>query len=87
MVFQQNYNQDLPYIPYNSANKDYARFNRSLGRDTYYLTGMDEHGLKIETAAKENGCTPQEFVDKLAKNTSDLWKTLKITNDGFIRTS
>ena len=65
----------------------YARFNRNLGRDTYYLTGMDEHGLKIETAAKENGCTPQEFVDKLAKSTSDLWKELKITNDGFIRTS
>ena len=65
----------------------YARFNRSLGRDTYYLTGMDEHGLKIETAAKENGCTPQEFVDILAKNTSELWGKLKITNDGFIRTS
>jgi len=65
----------------------FARFNRNLGIDTYYLTGMDEHGLKIETAAKKNNITPQEFVDGIAKETSGLWSNLKITNDGFIRTS
>ena len=65
----------------------FARFHRNLGIDTYYLTGMDEHGLKIETAAKNAGITPQEFVDKIAIDTKELWENLKISNDGFIRTS
>lgn len=65
----------------------FARYNRLKGVDTFYLTGMDEHGLKIEESAKKQGITPQELVDKVALATSDLWKNLKITNDDFIRTS
>jgi len=65
----------------------FARYHRLKGDDTYYLTGMDEHGLKIEEAAKAQGIKPQEFVDKIAFKTSELWKELKITNDDFIRTS
>ncbi len=64
-----------------------ARFNRSMNRETYYLTGMDEHGLKIQEAAEKQNVTPQELVDKVAIHTSDLWKHLGITNDGFIRTT
>ena len=65
----------------------FARYNRLKGNDTFYLTGMDEHGLKIEEAAKKQGITPIELVDKVALETSNLWKNLKITNDDFIRTS
>lgn len=65
----------------------FARYHRLKGDDTYFLTGMDEHGQKIEAVAEKNGVTPQEFVDKIAGYTSNLWKDLKITNDDFIRTS
>lgn len=64
-----------------------ARFSRSMGRDTFYLTGMDEHGLKIAEAAEKAGTTPQLFVDEIANKTKELWKNLKITNDYFIRTT
>lgn len=65
----------------------FARYNRLKGNDTFFLTGMDEHGLKIEEAAKKQGLTPQELVDKVASSTKELWKNLDITNDDFIRTS
>ena len=65
----------------------FARYNRLKGNDTFFLTGMDEHGLKIEEAAAKKGLTPQEFVDDIALKTSTLWNNLKITNDDFIRTS
>ena len=65
----------------------YARYHRLKGDDTFFLTGMDEHGLKIEEAAKKKNQSPQEFVDEIADFTNDLWKNLKITNDDFIRTS
>ena len=65
----------------------YARYHRLKGDDTFFLTGMDEHGLKIEEAAKKKDQSPQEFVDEIADFTNDLWKNLKITNDDFIRTS
>ena len=65
----------------------FARYNRLKGNDTFYLTGMDEHGLKIEESAKKQGIAPQELVDRVALSTSTLWKNLKITNDDFIRTS
>jgi methionyl-tRNA synthetase len=65
----------------------FARFQRSMNRDTFYLTGMDEHGQKIQEAAKKAGIHPQEYVDKVSGATSDLWKTLHISNDSFIRTT
>ena len=65
----------------------FARHHRLAGFDTFFLTGMDEHGLKIEEAAKKQGITPQELTDRIAEDTQKLWKELKITNDYFIRTS
>jgi len=65
----------------------YARFQRLMGRDTLFLTGMDEHGQKIEEAAAQANFHPQAFVDKIAKETAELWQNLRITNDDFIRTS
>lgn len=64
-----------------------ARYNRLLGNDVFYLTGTDEHGLKIQEKADEEGKTPQEFVDEQAKDIQELWKKLEITNDDFIRTT
>ncbi len=65
----------------------FARYKRLKGEDAFFLTGMDEHGLKIEEAAKKKNQTPQEFVDDIADYTSNLWSNLKISNDDFIRTS
>ena len=65
----------------------FARYHRLKGDNTYFLTGMDEHGQKIENVAKEKGVTPQEFVNDIADFTKGLWKNLKVTNDDFICTS
>ena len=65
----------------------FARYKRGQGYNTFFLTGMDEHGLKIEDAAKKVGCTPKEYVDNIAYKTKELWNNLRITNDYFIRTT
>lgn len=65
----------------------FARYHRLKGDDTFYLTGMDEHGLKIEEAAKKIGKDPQDFVNQIASDTKALWKDLNISNDDFIQTS
>ena len=64
-----------------------ARYKRLDGFDTYFLTGSDEHGQKIQKKAEEAGVTPQEYVDKIVLNAKDLWKSLGITYDRFIRTT
>ncbi|UQS87073.1 methionine--tRNA ligase [Nicoliella spurrieriana] len=64
-----------------------ARFKRSTGYDVFYLTGTDEHGLKIEQKAEKLGMNPQSYVDKMADGIKQLWKTLDISNDKFIRTT
>jgi methionyl-tRNA synthetase len=63
------------------------RYKALRGYDTRYLTGMDEHGQKVETVANEQNKTPQDLVDYLANNTKDLWKLLDIKYDDFIRTT
>lgn len=65
----------------------YARFNRQMGRETFYLTGMDEHGQKIEEAAGKLSITPKELVDKVADETKELWKVMGISYDHFVRTT
>lgn len=65
----------------------FARNKRLRGYDCYFLTGTDEHGLKIERKAKENNVTPQEYVDVIADKFKDLWKAMKISNNDFIRTT
>ncbi|MBD5091569.1 MAG: methionine--tRNA ligase [Lactobacillus sp.] len=64
-----------------------ARFKRLMGYDVFYLTGTDEHGLKIEQKAEKLGMKPQEYVDQMAAQIKALWNKLEITNDKFIRTT
>lgn len=64
-----------------------ARFKRMLGYDVMFLTGADEHGQKVEQKAKDEGITPQEFVDKLDIKFKDLWKLLNISYDKYVRTT
>lgn len=64
-----------------------ARYKRLDGYDTYFLTGSDEHGQKIEKKAEEAGVSPQEYVDKIVENAKDLWQSLNITYNRFIRTT
>jgi methionyl-tRNA synthetase len=64
-----------------------ARRQRMLGADTYFLTGTDEHGQKIERAAEAAGKTPQEYTDEVSAQFRALWKRMGITNDDFIRTT
>lgn len=65
----------------------YARYNRQMGRKTFFLTGMDEHGQKIEEAASKAGVEPQAFVDEIAKQTQALWQAMHIDYDYFVRTT
>jgi len=64
-----------------------ARRQRMMGMDTWFLTGTDEHGQKIERSAAAAGCSPREFVDKIAGEFRALWDHMKITYDDFIRTT
>ena len=64
-----------------------ACFHRSMGDDTYFLTGTDEHGQKVENAAAKNGISPQQHADETVVRFQELWKKLGITNDDFIRTT
>lgn len=64
-----------------------ARFKRLSGYDVRFLTGTDEHGQKIQTIAQEKGVTPQEYVDEVVAGIKELWKTMEISYDDFIRTT
>ena len=64
-----------------------TRFKKLQGYDTYFLTGTDEHGQKIEKKATEAGVTPIEYVDKIVAETKELWKLMDIKYDDFIRTT
>ncbi|KRM58977.1 hypothetical protein C5L31_000733 [Secundilactobacillus malefermentans] len=64
-----------------------ARYKRASGYDVYFLTGTDEHGLKIEEKAEELGTDPKSYVDEMAAGIKQLWKTLEISNNQFIRTT
>ena len=63
------------------------RYKKIKGYDTYFLTGSDEHGQKIEKKATEAGVTPKEYVDEIIENAKDLWKSLDVEYDRFIRTT
>lgn len=64
-----------------------ARYRRLTGYDVKFLTGVDEHGQKIQEAAEKNGFTPQQWVDKMYLNFTSLWKELNISNTDFMRTT
>lgn len=64
-----------------------ARYKRLRGYDVFFQTGTDEHGLKIEQKAKEASVSPKEYVDVIVENAKDLWNSLNISYDYFIRTT
>jgi methionyl-tRNA synthetase len=64
-----------------------ARRRRALGIDTFFLTGTDEHGQKIERSARQAGCSPQEFTDRVSSEFRGLWDRMGLTYDDFIRTT
>ncbi|NLV59145.1 MAG: methionine--tRNA ligase [Clostridiales bacterium] len=64
-----------------------ARFQKQQGFDTFFLTGTDEHGQKIERKAAEKGVTPQAYVDEIVTGIKELWKLMDVDYDDFIRTS
>ena len=63
------------------------RYKVLRGYDAYMLTGVDEHGQKVEKVAEGHGISPQEHVNQMAEESIKLWKTMKISNDDFIRTT
>lgn len=84
------YVNDVPHIghAYTTVACDVAaRFQRLMGRDVMFLTGTDEHGMKIEQAARKNGETPIELANRVVKRFQELWTTLDISHDDFIRTT
>lgn len=64
-----------------------ANYHRLLGTPTWFLTGTDEHGQKVQQAAEKNGLTPQEQCDQTVVRFQELWERLEIKNDDFIRTT
>ena len=84
------YVNDAPHIghAYTTVNCDaIARWHRLIGDDTFFLTGTDEHGQKIQQAAEKQGVTPLELATLNAERYQKVWNDLQITNDDFIRTS
>ena len=84
------YVNDVPHIghAYTTIAADVlSRWHKSGGDDSYFLTGTDEHGQKIQTVAEKKGITPIELCDEVVQNFERLWKTLNIQNDDFIRTT
>ena len=64
-----------------------ARYHRSLGEDTFFLTGTDEHGQKVQKAAEKRHMDPKQHCDETVVRFQELWRKLGITNDRFIRTT
>lgn len=84
------YVNDQPHIghTYTTVVADaLARFHRLCGEEVYFLTGTDEHGQKIERAARARGISPQQLADEVVANYRKLWPQLLISNDDLIRTT
>lgn len=84
------YVNDVPHLgtAYTTVASDVcARYRRICGYDVFFLTGLDEHGQKVEEAARANNMEPKEWVDKLAPKFVETWKSLNISYDDFIRTT
>jgi methionyl-tRNA synthetase len=84
------YVNDMPHIGhvYTTVMADiFARYQRLCGAEVRFLTGTDEHGQKIEKAAREQGVDPIQLADRVVARYHSLWKTLEISHDDFIRTT
>ena len=84
------YVNDVPHIghSYTTIAADVLnRWHKSGGEESYFLTGTDEHGQKIQTVAEKRGITPQQLCDEVVENFRKLWVALNVKNDDFIRTT
>ncbi len=84
------YVNDVPHIghAYTTIIADtLARYSRLIGHETFFLTGTDEHGQKIEQAAKQRGKSPKEYADEISAKFKNLWDEFEISYDKFIRTT
>ena len=84
------YVNDVPHIghAYTTIAADVlARWHRLRGEEVFFLTGLDEHGQKVQQAAAKAGISPQEHCDRLTPQFRTLWQKLDVSNDGFIRTT
>ncbi len=84
------YVNDVPHIghAYTTIAADVlARWRRLIGEEVFFLTGLDEHGQKVQQAAAKAGISPQEHCDRLTPQFRTLWQRLAVSNDGFIRTT
>src|ERR671931_995143 len=84
------YVNDVPHIghAYTTIAADVlARYYRLRGSDVFFLTGVDEHGQKVQQAAAKAGIDPKAYCDQLAPKFQTLWRRLGISNDAFIRTT
>jgi methionyl-tRNA synthetase len=84
------YVNDLPHIghAYTTIAADIlARYHKLCGENIFFLTGTDEHGQKVEKAARERGLTPKTHCDAMVENYKRIWETFDIRNDAFIRTT
>ncbi len=86
-IYYPSDNLHIGHAYCSTAADSMARFKKLTGYDTYFLTGTDEHGQKIERKAKAMGVTPQAYVDHIVAGIKDLWKLMDIEYDDFIRTS
>ena len=84
------YVNDKPHLghAYTSLVADtVSRYKKLLNNDVFFITGTDEHGQKVEEAAKKDNTSPKDFVDKVSKQFINMTKSLELTNNDFIRTS
>lgn len=84
------YVNDYPHIghAYCTLCADFfARYKRSMGVETYFLTGTDEHGQKVEKSAAQEGIAPKALADRVVERYHELWRLLEISHDDFIRTT
>ncbi|MBQ8160685.1 MAG: methionine--tRNA ligase [Clostridia bacterium] len=86
-IYYPSDNLHIGHAYCSTAADSMARFKKLTGYDTYFLTGTDEHGAKIERKAKAQGVTPQAYVDKIVAGIKALWKQMDIEYDDFIRTT
>ena len=84
------YVNDAPHIghTYTTVAADVlARWHRSIGEETFFLTGTDEHGAKIEEKARQMKIEPKQYADEISAKFIEAWRQLNISNDNFLRTT
>src|SRR5881409_812501 len=86
-IYYPNAEPHLGHVYTTLAADTIARYHRLSGTRTFFLTGTDEHGIKMVKTAAEQGVQPRQLADRVVQVYQDLWKELHVTNDDFIRTT